>query len=100
MVRFYCGIVLRRIPALFNRPLMQLFFIPLQLPDLPLGDVLNLLSNYFAIVVSDRKTTNSILKSIVFNELCICAATMVNKFPNKGMIYHPPHYLITKLSSL
>nr|CDS33417.1 dna repair:transcription protein met18:mms19 [Hymenolepis microstoma] len=55
--------------------------IPPNLPNLPLNNVLNLLSNYFSIVISDHDS--STLKCIAFNELCVTVTAMINKFPNK-----------------
>ncbi|KAM7540571.1 hypothetical protein Aperf_G00000033015 [Anoplocephala perfoliata] len=66
------------------------------LPDFPLGDILNLLSDYFAIIINDGKTTNSTLKSIAFSELSVCAATMINKFPDKEV----PETLLRIIDSL
>ncbi|VDO03063.1 unnamed protein product [Rodentolepis nana] len=55
--------------------------IPPNLSALPLNNVLNLLSMYFSIVISDHDS--STLKCIAFNELCVTVTSMINKFPNK-----------------
>lgn len=67
---------------------MFLFF-SLQVPDLPLDDIIIVSKTYFDHVISDEKSksgasSSSILKWIAFNELSVTAATLVNKFPNKG----------------
>ncbi|VDL18864.1 unnamed protein product [Hymenolepis diminuta] len=65
------------------------------LSDLPLDDILNLISNYFSIVISDHNNSST-LKCIAFNELCVTVETMVNKFTNKKI----PETLQTILDSL
>ncbi|KAL5970031.1 hypothetical protein TSMEX_002229 [Taenia solium] len=53
-----------------------------QLPDILLSRIVNLLFNFFNVYISNLNSANSTLRSIVLNELCVCSATLINKFPS------------------